>query len=212
MHTFGTRAVVVVVVLAAASARGQDWSNAGGNAARNGETAEILPLRADSIWSVRHSSIIAWQPVIEGSRVFMVRQTGFPPETTASPVAAMNLDAGAELWTMNIPAFAGDRTTWIAGVNGGQAYAGRSGNGASVSAQLHCLDASTGSTLWQCTDRIDAGAYDGVVFADAFDDAFVASFEGAGRTPGHTADFDRDGFGTGFDYEAFIRAFEASCL
>lgn len=78
-----------------------DWSNAGGNQGRNGLTTEVGPDGPDLLWGpVGRSSIIAWQPVIEGGRVFMVRQTGFPPEPaagTSSTVVAMDLDTGAEL-------------------------------------------------------------------------------------------------------------------
>ena len=37
------------------------------------------PDTASILWSGGRPSIIAWQPVIEANRVFMVRQTGFPP-------------------------------------------------------------------------------------------------------------------------------------
>jgi hypothetical protein len=86
-----------------------------------------------------------------------------------------DLDTGAELWAVNIPFNTGDWTTWVAGVKNGRVYASRSGNGATVSAKLHCLDAVNGATLWQSVDLIDAGAYDGVVFADD-GDPIVGSF------------------------------------
>jgi hypothetical protein len=112
-------------------------------------------------------SIIAWQPVTEGNRVYMVRQTGFPPggEPNGSPIVCQNLSTGVEEWFIDIPFNSGDWTTWIAGVSQGRLYAARSGNGASVSAKLHCFDSSTGAPLWTSVDLIDAGAYDGVVFA-----------------------------------------------
>jgi putative pyrroloquinoline-quinone binding quinoprotein len=140
-------------------------------------TDEIGPAVPGVLWSGGRPSIIAWQPVTEGNRVFMVRQTGFPPggEPNGSPVVAMDLTTGAELWAVNIPFNSGDWTTWIAGVNGGRVYASRSGNGASVSAKLYALDAATGGTAWISTDPIDAGAYDGVVFAPN-GDPVVASF------------------------------------
>ncbi|XVJ58177.1 MAG: PQQ-like beta-propeller repeat protein [Tepidisphaera sp.] len=150
----------------AASACGQGWSNAGGNPGRNGATAEFGPDSASELWSGGRNSIIAWQPVIEGARVFMVRQTGFPPESNRSPVVAMDLDTGRELWATNIPANSGDWTTWVAGARDGRVYAARSGNGASVSARLYCLNAATGAVLWQSAELINAGAYDGVVFAE----------------------------------------------
>jgi hypothetical protein len=152
-----------------------DWSNAGGNQGRNGSIPIAGPGANDLLWSGGRNSVIAWQPVIEGRRVFMVRQTGFPPESTRSPVVAMDLDSGAELWFANLPANAGDWTTWIAGVKDGRVYASRSGNGSSVSARLRCYEAATGAFLWQSVDLIDAGAYDGVVFADN-GDPVIADF------------------------------------
>jgi len=159
-------------------ARADDWTNAGGNAGRNGLTTERGPdALGDLLWSGGRSSIIAWQPVVAGSRVFTVRQTGFPPEPASdeSPVVAVDLNTGVELWSRNIPASASDWTTWVAGVSGGKVYVARSGNGASVKAKLYCLDAATGATLWTSVDLIDAGAYDGVVFAPN-GDPVVASF------------------------------------
>ncbi len=166
---------LLAVLLFASPSLAADWTNAGGNAGRNGLTSETGPDSALQLWSGGRSSIIAWQPVIEGSRVFLVRQTSFPPETTGSPVVCQDLDTGTELWAANIPANAGDWTTWIAGVNGGRVYASRSGNGASVAAKLYCLDAASGGVLWVSTVNQDGGAYDGVVFAPN-GDPVIASF------------------------------------
>ncbi|MFO0836083.1 MAG: PQQ-binding-like beta-propeller repeat protein [Phycisphaerales bacterium] len=160
-----------------AGALAQDWTNNGGNAGRNGQTNQLGPDAATQLWSGGRTSVIAWQPVIEGSRVFMVRQTGFPPEPNSdkSPVVCMNLDTGQEIWARNIPWLTGDWTTWVAGVSHGKVFVSRSGNGASVKAKLHALDAGSGATLWSSVDLIDAGPYDGVVFAPN-GDPVVASF------------------------------------
>ncbi len=151
----------------ASTAHAADWANLGGNAGRNGLTSATGPYAADLLWSGGRSSIIAWHPVIEGTRVFQVRQTGFPPtgEPNGSPVVCQDLNTGAELWAKNIPYNAGDWTTWVAGVNGGRVYASRAGNGGTVAAKLYALDAATGNVVWVSTDSINAGAYDGVVFA-----------------------------------------------
>lgn len=154
------------LVLAGPLAAG-DWPNNGGNAARNGLSDEVGPLAADPLWNGARSSIIAWQPVIAGRRVFVVRQTGFPPsgEPNGSPVVCLDLDTGAELWFRHVPYVAGDWTTWILGTSNGLVYAGRSGNGASVAQVFHALDQATGNTVWTSAQPIDAGPYDGVVFA-----------------------------------------------
>ena len=153
-------------VLAASSFAG-DWSNAGGNSARNGLTSEVGPESPTLLWSGGRPSLIAWQPVTEGNRAFLVRQASFIPSQVPndSPVVAMDLDTGAELWATSIPYNPGDWTTWIAGVDGGRVYACRGGNGATSAAKLYALDASDGSEVWSSTALIDAGAYDGVVFA-----------------------------------------------
>lgn len=144
-----------------------DWTNNGGNAQRNGLSDEVGPLAPDPLWNTGRTSIIAWQPMIVGRRVFVVRQTGFPPsgEPNGSPVVCMDLDTGAELWFRNVPYVAGDWTTWILGASNGKVYASRSGNGASVSQIVYALDETSGATAWMSVDTIDAGPYDGVVFA-----------------------------------------------
>lgn len=144
-----------------------DWTNNGGNAARNGLSDEVGPLAADPLWNGGRSSIIAWQPMIAGRRVFSVRQTGFPPagEPNGSPVVCQDLDTGAELWFRHVPYVAGDWTTFLLGTSNGRVYAGRSGNGASVSQIFYALDQATGNTVWTSVEPIDAGPYDGICFA-----------------------------------------------
>lgn len=168
------------------TAASQGWANSGGNAARNGRAATAFgPLAATSRWTTAPNSIIAWQPVVEGDRVFTVRQTGFPPsgEPNGSPIVCQSVSSGGVLWTRNLPYTAGEWTTWIAGVSQGRLFAARSGNGASVAAKLHALDVATGNTLWVSQATIDAGAYDGVVFT-AGGDAIVASFRYVWRIRG----------------------------
>ena len=154
---------------------GSDWSNAGGNAERNGLSAVKGPLIADLLWSGGRTSIISWLPVTEENKLFVIRQTGWPGSQHDSPVVAMDLSTGQELWSIEIPYQTNDWTTWVAGVKNGQVYASRSGNGASVLDNLYALDAETGDTLWVSTVLIDAGPYDGVVFT-ADGDPVIASF------------------------------------
>ncbi len=160
-----------VLVVLASSLQAGDWTNNGGNARRNGLSDEIGPIAADPLWNGGRSSIIAWQPLIAGRRVFLVRQTGFPPggEPDGSPVVCQDLDTGDELWFRHVPYVAGDWTTWILGAGNGLVYASRSGNGASVQEVVYALDETTGDTVWTSDDLIDAGPYDGVVFAPGGD-------------------------------------------
>jgi hypothetical protein len=162
-----------------AQAQTQDWSNLGGNGRMNGLVNVNGPDgvgASDLLWEGGPFSYIAWNPVIEGRRVFMVRQTAFPqnnPPPDDATIYAMDLDTGAVLWTADLPFEAGDWTTWIAGVKNGRLFASRSGNGGSVDAPLYCLDAATGAVLWHTAGGTDvpryqilAGPYTGAVFAD----------------------------------------------
>src|SRR5262249_5544678 len=113
-----------------------------------------------------------------GNRVFVVRQTSFPPETTGSPVVAMDLNDGHELWHRDVPVAApSDWTAWIAGVSNGQVYASRSGNGASVSAKPYAYAQAPANRTWPTGSHAltDAGAYEGVLFASN-GDPVTASF------------------------------------
>lgn len=161
------RPALGLVLVLASTAGAQGWSNAGGNAGRNGLTAELGPDAPDVLWTGGRPSSIAWQPVIDGGAVYMIRQTGFPPEPNSdeSPVVAMDLDTGSELWFVDIPFEDGDWTTWIAGAMDGLVFACRGGNGSTSSARVYALDGATGAVVWISEDEVAAGAYDGVVFA-----------------------------------------------
>ncbi len=129
--------------------------------------------------------------MIDGPRVFVVRQTGFPPsgEPNGSPVVCMDLATGAEHYAIHVPFNTGDWTTHVLGVSAGQVYASRAGNGASVRARVYAYSQATGAPAWISTDLVDAGAYDGCVFAPN-GDLIVASFRNIWRiraTDGTTA-------------------------
>lgn len=145
------------------------WHNAGGTPARGGRSDEIGPTTADLLWSGGRFSVIAWQPVTDGNRVFMVRQNSFPPDPPNrpedAPVVAMDLTTGDELWAAHLPYESGDWTTWIAAANNGLVFASRSGNGATVSAKIYALRQVDGSVAWISADEVTASTYDGVVLA-----------------------------------------------
>ena len=170
----------LVLVLSGTTLLAQDWSNAGGNPGRSGRTDAIGPNAATISWQGSRSSIIAWQPVTMGGTVFMVRQASFPPLPTSptpgdSLVVGHDIATGTELWAAQVPSVAGDWTAWIAGARDGRVYVSRSGNGASVESKLRALNAATGAQVWESAALIDAGAYDGVVFASD-GDLIIASF------------------------------------
>lgn len=155
----------------------QDWPNSGGNPQRNGLADSYGPRSALTAWTSGPTSIIAWQPIVAGNRVFVVRQTGFVPSgvPNEAPVFAFDLATGQQLWRRDIPFTTGQWTTWLLGHSQGKVYAARSGNGASSSGVVYALDAATGNTAWTSATTVDAGAYDGVVFADD-GDLLVGSF------------------------------------
>ena len=69
--------------LASGFAGADDWHNSGGNAGRNGQSTEVGPAAADLLWSGGRTSLIAWQPVIEGNLAIMVRQSAGRPSSPA---------------------------------------------------------------------------------------------------------------------------------
>src|SRR5262245_42519701 len=59
-----------------------DWPNNGGNPGRNGQTPHSGPQTGQILWAAPAtfpSAIISYQPVIEGDRVYLVRQNNFIP-------------------------------------------------------------------------------------------------------------------------------------
>lgn len=159
------------------AANADDWSNLGGNAARCGLVAVNGPITATQRWSGAPTSLIAWTPIVEGNRVFAVRQlTATAPPTgtpTESPVYALDLSTGAVLWVFHCPFVPGDWTTVVYGAKDGRVFVGRGGNGGSASAPVYCLDAATGRVLWISSQEVATGAYDGIVFADDGDPIFA---------------------------------------
>jgi len=141
------------------------WQVSGGTPRRDCRSDELGPTTADLLWSGGRFSWIAYQPITDGDRVFMVRQNDLNNGPEGSPVVAMDLATGAELWAVHIPYEAGDWTTWIAAAHSGLVFTSRSGNGASVSAKIYALSQEDGSVVWASEDEVVAGAYDGVVLA-----------------------------------------------
>lgn len=125
--------------------------------------------------------LISWVPLIEGNRVFMVRQTyaGSPynPPPGEARVHCLDLQTGATLWTFDCPFETGDWTTVVYGVRNGRVYVGRGGNGSSSAAPVYCLSAQTGAVLWISADEVRTGAYDGIVFMENGDPIFASHME-----------------------------------
>ena len=94
-----------------------DWANSGGNSGRFGQSDEIGPADVDAVqlWPPIRSSLIAYQPVIENNRVFTVRMKEFGNSENLddSPIVALDLTTGEELWFAHLPNNTGDWTTWV---------------------------------------------------------------------------------------------------
>jgi len=164
-----------------------DWNTSGGDAGHTGFSAAVGPDAPTIRWSGGSSSVIAWQPLVEGDRMFVVRQSGFPPagEPNGSTIECRSVTDGSLLWDLDLDYDPGDWTTWIGGVMNGRLYAGRSGNGASVEDPLYCIDVVDGSILWESVELIDAGAYDGMTFAPN-GDPIVGGFRNVTRFDART--------------------------
>lgn len=163
------RGAAVFSLCVAADALG-DWSNLGGNPGRNGLSSAIGPATPTLRWSGAPVSLISWTPLVEGNRVFNIRQSQAENPVVGpgdSILYAMNLATGAELWSYDFPWEVGDWTTVLYGVKNGRVYAGRADDGSVFTSAIHCLDAETGKLLWisSCSDCAP-GLYDGSVFAD----------------------------------------------
>jgi hypothetical protein len=161
--------VASLLLLIALPVGATDWTNYGGNNARNGQSPEHGPLSADVLWSNTDDfSLITWHPFVHDGRVFTVRESGFPTTGGGAndAIVAYDLQTGAEDWRVTLP-FGGDAglewIAWIGGVRDGRVYASRSDN--SKLLPITALDAATGATLWTSDLSTLAWAHDGFVFA-----------------------------------------------
>lgn len=169
----------LVLGLLAANAHA-DWSNLGGNPGRNGLTSAVGPATPKLRWSGAPLSLIAWTPIVEGNRVFNIRQTVAESpllDPNNSMLYAFDLATGNQLWTYEFPWEPGDWTMVLYGARDGRVYAGRAGDGLSHSSQIHCLDAATGKLLWASACGACAPAMsDGIVFTENGDLIALAGY------------------------------------
>ena len=117
-----------ISLLALASTTLADWSNLGGNPRRNGLSSAIGPQKPVLRWSGASESLISWIPLVEGNRVFNIRQTVAQNPVIGpgdSILYALDLTTGAELWTYDFPWEPGDWTTVLYGLKNGRVYLGR---------------------------------------------------------------------------------------
>jgi len=174
-------APMLAAMLAARGAHA-DWPNLGGNDAANGASGATGPSAAVQTWSlINIPCLISWIPVVDGNRIFTVRQTyaqsPYNPPPGEARVHCLNLQTGATLWTFDCPFVAGEWSTVVYGARNGRVYVGRAGNGSSVSAFIYCLDAATGAVLWISAEKVKTGGYDGIAFMDDGDPIFASHTE-----------------------------------
>ena len=131
-------------------------------------------------------SIISWQPVTYGGRVFCHPSVRVPLSVGGSGdvdrIFCYDLETGDELWDATVP-FAGDPDEeWIAYVGGahdGRVYAARGGSGRTT--PVYAFDANTGALLWDSVHETVAGPQDGFVFDEATGDVVVGDFDNVAR-------------------------------
>lgn len=172
------RNIALAALLVGATAHA-DWTNLSGNAAQNGFSSAVGPSAATQVWSRADiSCLISWIPIIEGNRVFLVRQTyaqaPYNPPPGEARVHCLDLQTGATLWTFDCPFEAGDWTTVVYGAKNGRVYVGRGGNGSSSAARVYCLNTQNGAVLWTSADEVRTGGYDGIAFMDNGDPIFAS--------------------------------------
>ncbi len=177
-HTRSLVAAALLPVMAFPAAA-QDWSNPGGNAQRNGRVGVVGPDEPTELWTGAPPSASSWYPLIAGRRVFVVRNYANPDELNpeGSPLVALDLDTGEELWRANLPIVREQWLTVLLGVQDGRVFAARGGDGGKSTARLHAIDAATGQVLWVSPGETTAGPWDGAVFADDGDPIIPSDFE-----------------------------------
>lgn len=179
MPRFQATCVTLAAAMLGASAYGQDWSNPGGNSQRNGFVDVVGPEAPDVLWSGGPPSLAAWAPLTEDGRLFVVRTTADHRDLdpAGSPLYALDLATGEELWVANLPFERAQWHTVLLGVKDGRVFAARSGNGGLSSSKVHAFDAATGDVLWVSTEETVSGPWEGAVFADDGDPILPSEFE-----------------------------------
>jgi outer membrane protein assembly factor BamB len=163
---FGLR-IVLFTFLSSLNVSAQNWSvSTGGNALRNGTSAEYGPNTETLLWSGGESSTIARSPVSDSIYLAAVRISNSSDFLNGSRIVVMDIRNGDTLWTKNLPVDY-PSTDWqnrISAIRNGVIYASRSGN--SNSSYLYALDAADGSVIWRSESLIDESSTEGLNFLE----------------------------------------------
>jgi outer membrane protein assembly factor BamB len=171
--------VALGLTLAPATA-GADWNTGvGGNAARNGLTAEIGPGAPDLLWQGSRPAIVSQQGVAAGNLFVVPRIQSFTIPT-GTWIVAHDLTSGDELWAVQLP-FDNQNPSHrsrVTAIRDGQVYATRAGN--SLEDFLYALDPVDGHILWTSAEKIDERSTESLAFADN-GDLIVGNFNSVRR-------------------------------
>src|SRR5262245_22147924 len=147
----GARCAIALVSLSLA-ALATDWTNRGGNAARNGLSNGFGPLTANVLWELPSGATVETAVCTEARRVYTWR-TQAQSGPIVKQIVCRDLDSGAELWSTDL----GLTGVGLGGVKDGQVYAG-------VAQKIVALDALSGNRTWTSLDDV-AWNGDPLVFA-----------------------------------------------
>ncbi len=171
--------VALLVINAACFA--DDWSiGTGGNSPRYGYNSAYGPEDTTVLWQGGATSVIAWQPVIDGDIVAVARCADLGDTLHGTKIVAYDLSTGTELWTEDLP-IDFPSTDWrnhVSAIKDGKVYASRAGN--TNASYMYALDATDGSQIWKSEDIVDECSSEGVAFAPD-GDLLVGNFESVMR-------------------------------
>ena len=166
-YRFFRSRIVLFSFLLSLHVSAQNWSvSTGGNALRNGTSAEYGPSTETLLWSGGESSTIARSPVSDSIYLAAVRISNTSDVLNGSRIVMMDIRNGNTLWTKNLPVDFpnSDWRNRISAIRNGVVYASRSGN--SNAAYLYALDAADGSVIWRSDSLIDESSVEGLNFLD----------------------------------------------
>lgn len=148
-----------------------DWNAVGGNASRDSFSHLQGPTAADILWETDASnatqSVWADAPFVWDHFVFTSRVASVFDISGSSVIEAFDLQSGERLWTKQLPIHPANPgwSNRVLGVNDGQLYVSRCGDGAPRPDTMFALDPATGDVIWESADLVHHSASESVAFA-----------------------------------------------